>query len=99
MSKPYFEIDHETQNIIMELKNKCMELNLGNISFEYFDRNPGDDFIEFFLAARKNDWDLVVKQRWAKTADIYQIEGDRLNYQYSEADKLQRKEEDFILEL
>ena len=84
MSTPYYEIDQETQNIIMELKNKCMELNLGNISFNYLGRRAGDDFIEFFLTEYKNHWDLVVKQRWAKTTDIYWIKGNDLDYQYSE---------------
>ena len=42
MSKPYYEIDKDTQNIIMELQKKCKELDLGNVNFQYYPR-PGAD--------------------------------------------------------
>lgn len=34
--KKYYDIGQETENIIMQLKNKCQELKLGNINFSYF---------------------------------------------------------------
>jgi hypothetical protein len=86
MSKPYYEIDHETQNIIQELKKKCTELDLGNISFHYFPTKARQEETEFYLTEYKHYWELVVKQRWAKTTDIYRIEENGLNYQYSEKD-------------
>ncbi len=83
MGKPFYDIDQETQSIIMELKKKCMELNLANISFNYLGRKAGEDFVEFSLSVYQNQWDLVVKQRWAKTTDLYWITGNDLDYQYS----------------
>lgn len=41
---------------------------------------------EFYLTEYKEYWELVVKQRWAKTADIYRIKDGDIIYQYSEKD-------------
>lgn len=86
MSKPYYEIDQETQNTIMELKKKCTELNLGNVNFQYYPTRSRMEETEFYLTEYKHHWELVVKQRWAKTTDIYKIEERDLNYQHSEKD-------------
>lgn len=86
MSKPYFEIDQDTQNIILELKKKCTELDLGNVNFQYYPTRSRMEETEFYLTEYKEHWELVVKQRWAKTADIYRVEESVLKYQYSEKD-------------
>lgn len=86
MSKPYYEIDQETQNIIMELQKKCIELDLGNINFQYYPTRPRMEEIEFYLIEYKEHWELIVKQGQAKTTDIYKIEEDSLKYQESEKD-------------
>lgn len=84
--KPYYEIGQETKIIIMELQKKCIELDLGNISFHYFPTRARSEEVEFYLTEYKHYWELVVKQRWAKTTDIYRIEEDDLKYQFSETD-------------
>ncbi len=86
MSKPYYEIDQETQNTILELKKKCTELDLGNVNFQYYATRTRMEETEFYLTEYKEHWELVVRQRWEKTADIYRIEEDGLSYQYSEKD-------------
>lgn len=94
MNKIFYEIDKETENIIMQLINKCIELNLGNISFSYYAN--GDNIkndINFYLTEYKDYFELVVKQNvrdsaklyWS-IADIYKIYDEELKYQYSEKD-------------
>ncbi len=39
---------------------------------------------EFYLTEYKEYWELVVKQRWAKTADIYRIKDGNITYRYSD---------------
>ena len=78
--KPYYEIDENTSRIITELLNKCTELDLGNISFSYY-----QDQIDFYLLENKNGWELVVKQGRTKT-DVYKITAGAITYQYSESD-------------
>lgn len=85
-SKPYYRIDQETKNIIIQLKEKCIELSLGNVGFHYYPTKATMDDIDFYLAEYRHYWELVVKQRWAKTADIYRVKGSVLDYQYSERD-------------
>lgn len=86
MSKPYYEIDQETQNIVLELKKKCTNLDIGNVSFQYYPTKKRMEGTWFYLTEYQEYWELVVKQRWAKTADIYRIGEDDLKYQYSEKD-------------
>lgn len=94
MNKIFYEIDKETENIIMQLKSKCIELDLGNISFSYY--ADGDNIkndINFYLTEYKDYWELVVKQEvrdstrayWS-VADIYKIYDEELEHQYSEKD-------------
>lgn len=90
----HYNIDQETKNIIMQLKKKCIELELGNISFSYFagGNNLKND-INFYLTEYKDYWELVVKQEikdntnlyWS-VADIYKIYGEELEHEYSEKD-------------
>jgi len=86
VGKPYYELDQETRNIILELQKKCIELDLGNVSFHYYPTRTRMEETEFYLTEYKEYWELVVKQRWAKTADIYRIKDGDIIYQYSEKD-------------
>ena len=89
----YYQIDQETENIIMHLKNKCQELELGNINFNYYAEAFGKNDINFYLTKYKGYWELVIKQEikdntglhWS-VADIYKINDSELEYQYSEKD-------------
>jgi len=89
MDKPYYELDLKTKGIILDLKNKCKELNLGNISFSYYEYQQ----VEFFITKHKKDWKLTVTQEikdksiYWKLRDIYRIE-DELHYENSEKDIL-----------
>lgn len=67
----------------MKLTKKCTELDLGNVNFQYYPTRSMTEETEFYLTEY---WELVVKQRWAKTADIYRIEESGPKYQYSEKD-------------
>lgn len=79
--QPYYNLDDSTRHIIIELIKKCLELDLGNVSFSYY-----QDGADFYLSENKNGWELVVKKKWDKTADIYRIIDGAINYQYSEKD-------------
>lgn len=85
MGKPYYKLDQETKHIILEIQRKCIELNLGNVSFHYYHTREAEE-TEFYLIEYKEYWELVVKQRWAKIADIYRIKDREITYQYSEKD-------------
>lgn len=84
--KPYYELDKSTQHIIRELHKKCIELDLGNVNFHYFATGANSDEVEFYLTEYKDFWELTVRQRRAKTADIYRLTGDAIEYKYSEKD-------------
>jgi len=84
--KPYYELDEGTQHIISELLKKCIELDLGNVNFHYFATSVGGDEVDFYMTEYKDYWELVVRQRWAKTADIYRLAGGAIVYKYSEKD-------------
>jgi len=82
VSKPFYEITEDTRRLILELQNKAIELNLGNISFHLFE----DDTIEFRQAEYSTYWELVVGMHWNKQRDIYKIINGVISYQYSEKD-------------
>lgn len=86
MKQPYYEIGQETKTIIFELLKKCKELDLGNINFHYYPTKASMEETEFYLTEYKNYWELTVKQRWAKTIDIYRLGEGTITYQYSEKD-------------
>lgn len=83
--KPYYELDENTRHIILELLNKAKELDLGNVNFHYY-AAPGSEETDFYITEYKSYWELVVKQRWKKTTDIYRILDGVITYQYSEKD-------------
>jgi len=80
---PYYELDESTSHIIIELLSKCMDLDLGNVNFQYFPTH-GKDEVDFYLTEYKAYWEIVVKERGAKTTDIYRIIDGVIIYQYSE---------------
>jgi len=84
--KPYYELDENTRHIILELLKKAQELDLGNVNFHYYSTPKSHEEVDFYITEYKNYWELVVKQRWAKTADIYRILDGVITYQYSEKD-------------
>ena len=75
--KPYYDITSATLRNITELVWFCSELNLGNVSFSYY-----QDQIDFHLSENKHGWELVVKLPQGR--DIYKVEDSSLIYQYSE---------------
>ncbi len=79
MKQPYYELDESTKHIILELLNKAKELDLGNVNFHYY-------ATDFYITEYKTYWELVVKQRWKKTTDIYKILDGSISYDYSEKD-------------
>ena len=85
MKQPYYELDESTRNIIIELLNKAKELDLGNVNFHYYG-TPGSEETDFYISEYKSYWELVVKQSWKKTTDIYKILDGSITYDYSEKD-------------
>lgn len=75
-----FRLDGSTRYIILQLINKCGDLNLDNMSFYY-----SQDNIYFYLTAQEGYWELVVKHGSTQEKDVYWISGeDTIAYQYSE---------------
>ena len=83
--QPYYELDENTSHIINGLLNKCVELDLGNVSFQYYP-TPGKDEVDFYLTECRAYWEVVVKNKWSKTTGIYRIIDGVIIYQYSEKD-------------
>lgn len=89
---PCYVLDADTKNIIIGLLDKCLELKLGNVSFNYsYSPYSPDGRVSFYLAEYKVHWELVVRCVDKKTSDIYQITTDplgdhELTYQRSEKD-------------
>lgn len=90
--KEYFELDTKTKTRILEFKKKAEELQLGNISFEYFENGST---INFYITEYKDYWELIVKQEkrdsckiYWRLMDIYKINDDELKYESSERDLL-----------
>lgn len=83
---PYYSLDADTQKIVMGLLEKCKELNLGNVSFQYYYSSENKDEMKFFLSEYKSYWELVVRNEGKKVIDIYRINDKEIVYQYSEQD-------------
>lgn len=93
--KPFYTMDQHTKNTVLELTNKCKELNLGNISFTYFASKDSTD-INFYITEYKSYWELIVKQQQGRplgsskiyfdVTDIYKIKDNDLIYEHSEED-------------
>lgn len=83
-NKPYYEMNEGTKNIIFELIEKCKDLNIGNINFQYFytKENPYEVF--FYITEYSSYWELVIKKE--SSNDIYKIVDGIMEYQFSEKD-------------
>ena len=73
--KPYYGIDTETKDRITKLIAICKELDLGNISFSYYE-TPKTDAIDFYISQRKYDWELVVSTHYESKRDVYRVTDD-----------------------
>lgn len=82
---PYYELDLTTRNRIIGLINQCEISNLGNVSFEYFER-PNQDSLVFCMSQTNWGWDLIVIGERLSARDIYKIIDNVIRYDYSEKD-------------
>lgn len=83
--EPYYELDLTTRNRIIGLIHQCEISNLGNVSFEYYER-PRQDAYTFRVEKNNKGWELGVNGKYTKTRDIYKIIGDQIAHDYSEKD-------------
>lgn len=75
-----YQLDGSTRYIIFQLRNKCIDLNLDNISFCYT-----QDKLYFNLTEQDNYWELVVKHGLSQIAEVYWImDEDSIFYKYAE---------------
>jgi len=77
--QPYYRLDGSTRYIILQLRNKCNDLNLDNINFCYI-----QDEINFYLKEQDNCWELVVKGGSPQAADVWIVDDESFLYKYSE---------------
>lgn len=71
----YYKLNPKQITIILELKNKCDELDLWNISFsEYFPER-----VNFNITKYKTYWELEVKTDNNTKIDIYEIKSNLLD--------------------
>ena len=82
--KPYSELDEKTTNIILGLVEKCISLDLGNVSFEHYPTTGHNDLEKFSLSELKTGWELVVSAERFSTRDIYKIVDGKAIHNYSE---------------
>jgi len=77
---PNYELDLDTQKIILGLFDQCINLNLGNVSFSYYHVST-----DFYLIECRDYWEVVIKGRWDNIfTDVYRIANHELIFQYSE---------------
>lgn len=74
MTRPGYKIDEHTRYIILELISKAQALDLGNISFFYYQGQ------EFNLVENNPGWLLAVNQPREKIRDIYRIIDGTFDY-------------------
>lgn len=75
----YYELDNKTKNIILQLKKKCEDLALENISFSY--HIPKE--VNFYITKYETFWELIVKTNNNINLDLYKINANELIYNYS----------------
>ena len=83
--KPYYKVDVETKNRIIKLVTTCRELDLGNVSFSYYE-TPKTDAVDFYISQRKDYWEVVVSSHYESRRDAYRVAEESLIYDYSEQD-------------
>lgn len=85
--KPIYEVTDADIKKIISLYKKCIEIDLGNVSFKYF--NKGLE-TTFYLTEYKSYWELVIvdelQYKVSCSRDIYKVIDDKLIYQFSEQD-------------
>lgn len=87
--KPYYTLNEEDNKIILGLVNKCIELDLGNVNFEYCALNSQGKDIQFYLNEYRSYWELTVKTKIKYDCfetDIYKITDNEIEYDHSEND-------------
>lgn len=92
MNNKYYELTSEDTKYILGLYERCIELGLGNVRFEYYAVGSGSEAIEFVLSELASYWQLVVciEKRVDRSTiiqrDIYRIYDGDIQYDYSESD-------------
>lgn len=89
MKKPYYELNSETKNIVLDLIKKCEKLKLGNINFQYFFSSETPYEVFFYISEYNTYWELIVKREptfKVEETDVYRIVDGVINYDYSEKD-------------
>ncbi|MEG6617465.1 hypothetical protein V6C27_13715 [Peptococcaceae bacterium 1198_IL3148] len=85
---PKYELDDKTKEIILGLLDKCVELNIGNVKFEYYP-TPGDSRnVYFALVEMKEFWELTVEVKDFSVGnyiDIYKVVDGEIIFRHSES--------------
>ena len=82
-TKPFYEMQQEDENRVLELLRTAKKINLGNMHFEYYATSKSKN-INFYLVEHAGFWQLVVKYD-DRTTDVYKIGDDEaIKYQYSD---------------
>lgn len=79
--KPYVELKPRTMEVLFSFIDHCIKWEVDEASFELFNT-------VIYISEYKPHWEIIAKDRWEKTTDIYRIDkpGKELVYQYSERD-------------
>lgn len=78
--KPYYKVESDIEIIINGLIEKCIELSIGNCSFDLYNGTS------FHMTQYKDYWDLnvITEHDRKRHMDIYKILDNVLIYQYTE---------------
>lgn len=82
--KKHFELPENIKNIILEITKKSKEIELGNLQFEYSDKN---NFYTVHLTEYREYWQVVHRGlgEFDDRADIYKLSFDGiLEFDWSE---------------
>lgn len=82
--KPFLKLDELTTKRIRGLIEKCDELNLGNVNFQYYETAKSGE-VHFYMDKYTKHWELNVNQRRERERDIYKIIEGTLIFDYSES--------------
>ena len=59
IEKKYYLLGVDNERIVIELIKKCKELQLGNISFDLYDKRKGE--VKFYIIGNATRWELRVR--------------------------------------
>lgn len=76
--KPYLDLDNLTKKRIIDLIEKCEELEIENVCFIYDPKLKTE--VKFYMVKCEDYWELTVIQNWAKKRDRYEIKDHSLTY-------------------